>query len=264
MSSIVIFSPSRFSLYTICVTELLRRNHVNIQAIVVRRLLNPARFLSEFSRDGSRLLKKVWKKLVLRQKAYPTEAGETIVSLMKSEIITFTKVEDFKKHFQIPVLYCSDLNDAAVINTLKELNPELVVFTGGGLLRNRVLENSGAGVLNCHMGVLPQYRGMDVVEWALLEGNLHQVGATVHFMDPGVDTGDILQVQQVSVEPGEGISHLRDRIEPLMVHLMVQTCIDYIGGKLKRMPQKFAEGRQYFVMHPRLMREAGRKMEVRI
>ena len=95
MNDVVILSPSRFSLYTICVTELLRRNNVNIKAIIVRRLFNPNRLLSEFSRDGSRLIKKIWKKLVLQKKAYRHTNYETILDLMKSENIQFTKVEDF-------------------------------------------------------------------------------------------------------------------------------------------------------------------------
>ena len=63
MKRVVVFSPNRFSLYTIYMAELLRRNHVDIKAIVIRKLFNPSRFLSEFGRDGSRLFKKIWKKL---------------------------------------------------------------------------------------------------------------------------------------------------------------------------------------------------------
>lgn len=260
MSGVIVFSPSRFSFYTICVTELLKRKNVQVKAIVTRKLLNPNRFFSEFNRDGTRLLKKIWNKLVLREKAYKNNDYETIVDLMRKENIIFRKVDDFKDKYGIPVVYCDDLNDSIVVESLRRIKPEVVVFTGGGLVRNDVLENSGAGILNCHMGVLPQYRGMDVVEWPILENNLQQIGMTVHFMDKGIDTGDILRIKRVKIEPNESIKQIRDRFEPMMCHEMVVTCLDYLNGKLERKQQKKGDGKQYFIMHPRLIELAEAKL----
>ncbi len=264
MKDVVILSPSRFSLYTICVTEILRRNNVNIKAIIVRRLFDPRRFTSEFSRDGSRLIKKIWKKFVLRKNAYKPTSYETILDFMKNENIRFSKVEDFNREFETPVIYCNTLNDSVVIEMLKKSKPDIVAFTGGGLIRSGVLENSGAGVLNCHMGVLPQYRGMDVVEWPLLEDNFEEIGMTVHFMDKGVDTGDILQIKKVKVQRNEDIKQLRERFEPIMCRQMVTVCLDYLNGKIDRTPQKHEDGKQYFIMHPRLIEIAGTKMKQKI
>ncbi len=263
MKNVVIFSPNRFSLYTICVTELLRRNDINVQAIVVRKLFNPERFLFEFNRDGFRLIKKIWKKLFLRQGAYKKSKGETIVDLMKSENISFSKVEDFRANFGIPVLYCADLNDAAVTGMLSEHKPDMIVFTGGGIIRKEILANAGAGVLNCHMGVLPQYRGMDVVEWPVLGSDFDQIGLTVHFMDKGIDTGDILHIEKMRPEPYETIKQLRDRFEPQMCRQIVKTCLDYLHGRVERINQAQEDGKQYFIMHPRLMKIAEDKMQQR-
>ena len=238
MSDVVVFSPSRFSLYTICVTELLKRNNVYVKAIVTRKLINSNRFFLAYSQDGSRLLKKIWKKLILREKAYKKNDHETIADLMRKENIIFRKVDDFKDKYGISVVYCDDLNDSIVVETLKRTNPEVVVFTGGGLIRNDVLENSGAGILNCHIGILPQYRGMDVVEWAILENNLQQIGMTVHFMAKDIDTGDILSIKRVKIEPNERIKKIRDRLEPMMCRVIVETCLDFLNGKLERKQQK--------------------------
>jgi methionyl-tRNA formyltransferase len=129
------------------------------------------------------------------------------------------------------------------------------------LIRQDVLENAGAGVLNCHMGVLPQYRGMDVVEWPILEGNLHLIGMTVHFMDKGVDTGDILRVRHVDIQPGESISQLRDRIESQMSQELASACFDYLNGEFDRKHQNAEEGKQYFIMHPRLIDLVAKKLK---
>ena len=260
MSAVALFCPNPFSLYTICVTELLERDHVEVKAIYVRRLLNPNRFFSEFNRDGSRLIKKIWKKLVLRKRSYSAANYETLASFMIKENIRVKKVDEFTEKYGIPIVYCDDLNDSVVVENLKLIKPDLVVFTGGGLIRKEVLANSGSGILNCHMGMLPQYRGMDVVEWPILEGNLEKIGLTVHFMDEGVDTGDILKTSKVDFEPGEAIQQIRERFEPIMCRELVSTCQDYLNGKVMRTSQKKEDGRQYFKMHPRLIELADKKL----
>jgi methionyl-tRNA formyltransferase len=260
LKNVIIFSPSRFSLYTICVTELLIRKKVNIKAIVVRKLLNPSRFFDEFGRDKSRLIKKIWKKLILRSKSYKNTNYETLDSFMKKEKIFVNKVEFFNKKYEVPIVYCKDLNDRPVEVLLENICPDLVIFTGGGLIRKQVLEKTEAGILNCHMGILPQYRGMDVVEWPILEGNLDQLGMTVYFMDNGVDTGDILRKKRVQIQPGESIKQLRDRFEPIMCRHLVETCCEYLNGKIQRIPQKPEEGKQYFIMHRHLVKLAESKI----
>ncbi|HKZ43870.1 MAG TPA: formyltransferase family protein [Anaerolineales bacterium] len=251
MPEICIFSPNRYSLYTTTVTALLIRRGIKIQTIYVRNLLNPKRFINEYRRDGSRLITKIWKKLVLREAGYQ-RVGD-IRAFREEQGIKVTDLFEFKKDPGIPVIQCNDLNDPVVIEGLKILQPDLVIFTGGGLLRQEILSNSGHGVINCHMGVLPLYRGMDVVEWPILEGNPDKLGITVHFMDKGIDTGDILRIVKIPPLNGETIRSLRDRIEPIMCKTIVDTCIDFLDGKLTRKPQRIMDGKQYFKMHPTLM-----------
>ena len=113
------------------------------------------------------------------------------------------------------------------------------------------------------MGVLPHYRGMDVVEWPILEGNMEQIGMTIHFMDEGVDTGDILCIKKVKIETNDNIKIIRDKFEPIMCRQMVETCIDYLNDRIERIPQKYKDGRQYFMMHPRLIEIAETKLSNR-
>jgi methionyl-tRNA formyltransferase len=260
MNKVVLFCPNRYSLYTTTVAAMLIQRGIPISAIYVRRLINPDRVLSEFRRDGTRLLKKIWRKLFLRQAAYRPGNFESILDFRRKNNISISSVDDLKASHSIPVIFCNTLNDPIVVDGLKSIHPDLVIFTGGGLIRQEVLENSGHGVVNCHMGVLPPYRGMDVVEWPILEGHFDQVGITVHFMDKGLDTGDILQVRPIPLEPGETIPQLRDRIEPGMCQALVETCIGFLEGKVERQPQSVQAGKQYFKMHPRLHKIASKQL----
>ncbi|MFC2065400.1 formyltransferase family protein [Chloroflexota bacterium] len=228
MREVIVFSPNRYSLYSTSVASMLIRNGVSIQSIYVRNLINFSRFVGEYRRDGSRLIKKIWKKLILREASYRNL--DDMIAFRKEKEIHISDLFEFKTKFGIPVIPCQDLNDPIVVNGLKNQNPQLIVFTGGGLIRQDVLDHSGHGVMNCHMGALPNYRGMDVVEWPILERNLDMIGITVHFMNKGVDTGDILRIKRIQPKDSETILELRDRIEPMMCQTIVETCIDYLEG----------------------------------
>jgi methionyl-tRNA formyltransferase len=254
MHKVIVFSPNRYSLYSTTVSAMLIRKGVSIQSIYVRNLINLKRFVGEYRRDGSRLIKKIWKKLILKEAGY--QNLDNISTFRKENEIFITDLFELKTKFGIPVIPCNDLNDPTVVDGLKDQHPDLVVFTGGGLIRQDVLDHSGHGVMNCHMGILPNYRGMDVVEWPILERLPDLIGITVHFMEKGVDTGDILNILNILPMKDETIPALRNRIEPIMCQTIVDTCMDYLEGKVTKIPQKLSEGKQYFKMHPLLQENA--------
>ena len=257
---VVVFCPNPYSLYTSTVTELLLRQNVEVLAIVVKKF-SLARFRQEFARDGKRLLRKIYNKLVLREGAYQPRSFETIVSFRKKNQIAVKSINDFTKR-GVKIQTCFDLNDEPVLHLLESLKPDLVVFTGGGIVREKILKAAGHGVLNCHMGKLPLYRGMDVVEWPLLQNDPDNLGFTVHFMDNGIDTGDILYVESVEINPEiDSIKMLREKYEPLMTQALVKTTIAFLEGKITRQKQAIADGQQYFIMHDRLLEIANANLK---
>jgi methionyl-tRNA formyltransferase len=104
------------------------------------------------------------------------------------------------------------------------------------------------GVLNAHMGLLPAYRGMNVAEWAALEGA--PVGCTVHLIDTGIDTGPILATREVDTAGCGSIAALREAVDRAQLALLgdiVETIVS------DRMPEPLAPaeppGPQFFHMH---------------
>jgi methionyl-tRNA formyltransferase len=154
----------------------------------------------------------------------------------------------------IPFLERVDLNGSAVERALIEWEPAVIAFTGGGLVRNNILQIPSVGVLNCHSGLLPRYRGMDVVEWAILENRsgAPPVGLTLHLMDRGVDTGPILIRHPEDIHPGDRLESLRGRLEVQMGEMMMKGLRGLRDGSLKPEAQTPDAGHQYFVIHPRL------------
>jgi len=91
------------------------------------------------------------------------------------------------------------VNDPLTIEALRELEPRAVVVAGTRIIAGRVLDAIPATFLNMHAGMTPRYRGVHGGYWALASGDVEHCGVTVHVVDPGVDTGDI--VAQARIEP---------------------------------------------------------------
>jgi methionyl-tRNA formyltransferase len=139
------------------------------------------------------------------------------------------------------------------------LKLDIGAFCGGGLLRENFLNSFSFGVLNCHMGILPKYRGMDVVEWPFLENEKNNVGITCHLMDKGIDTGDILEVVKVDSSKFNDFIELREYLSGVMYTLMLKNISSISLGDFKKSNQFQSDGKQYFVMHPLLKKIAIKK-----
>src|SRR4029077_8324030 len=81
-------------------------------------------------------------------------------------------------------------NSEETVRRLRSHAVDHVVSRGVGILRPILLDVPGLVFLNAHAGRLPQYGGMNVVEWAVFRGD--PVYGTVHRIDAGIDTGDVL------------------------------------------------------------------------
>jgi folate-dependent phosphoribosylglycinamide formyltransferase PurN len=152
----------------------------------------------------------------------------------------------------IAVLETGPLDSADAVAQIKALDPDLGIHAGAGLLRRPLFDAFQLGVLNAHMGLLPAYRGMNVAEWAALEGA--PVGCTVHLIDTGIDTGAILAVREVDIAGCGSVAALRGAVDRAQLALLGDTVGSIVSG---RMPEPLAPagapGPQYFQMHQDLV-----------
>ena len=109
------------------------------------------------------------------------------------------------------LLTVDSLLDDETAGLLRGVQPDLLVLGGAPILPATVLEVARIGTLNAHPGLLPRYRGVDVVAHAILNGD--PVGATVHFVDAGIDTGRIVSQVEVPVRAPESLASLQERVE---------------------------------------------------
>ena len=102
----------------------------------------------------------------------------------------------------------SRLSDPKLHATIAGWRPELAILVGADIVPSVFLRLFPSGVINAHFGSLPEYRGMNAAEWSVY--NDAQLAVTVHFVDSGVDTGDVIAERTVLPNPGDGFSEIRE------------------------------------------------------
>ncbi len=256
----VVNSPFSRSVLALC----LREPGIEVVGVLCRRILNPARLRAELRRDGARLARKAWRKLVLAEADDSAAGEEGFHDLASRAGVGKRSLKRLASDAGVPFRSVDDHNAPESIDALRAMRPDVVAFTGGGIIRQPLIEASGLGIFNTHMGPLPEYRGMDVVEWPILEADGVEpvLGVTLHFMDRGIDTGPIVKVERVPIHAGDRMERLRKRFEPVMVSILMEGIRLVRDGALEPRPQAEADGRQYFVMHPRLYAEARRRLAI--
>jgi folate-dependent phosphoribosylglycinamide formyltransferase PurN len=89
-------------------------------------------------------------------------------------------------------------NAPETIELLERLSPDLVIVNGTRILSKRVISCVPCRFINTHAGITPRYRGVHGMYWALANDDLAHSGVTVHFVDNGIDTGEIINQKAVS------------------------------------------------------------------
>lgn len=261
---VLVLSPVDSSPFSKLAIHLVHREPgLELVGVVVRTILNADRLRAELKRDGVRLVRKAWKKLVLGGDVRDSSRDEPgFFELAREHGLEGRSVSALARSLGVPVVKAKDHNDPRAVDFVSRLRPDAIAFTGGGILRAPLLEASGRGVLNTHMGILPPYRGNDVVEWPIVEDRAESVGlgVSVHFMEKGLDTGPIANFQRVAVKPGDTMERLRKRFEPAMLQGLLEALRALRDDRLELRPQRLDEGRQYFVMHPRFYEVARAKL----
>jgi methionyl-tRNA formyltransferase len=260
---IVILAPIHNSLYSRLVAwQLSQEQDIQIEGILVRSHWNFGRLQSEFRRDGPRLIKKISRKMVLGDNRFLI-SSDSLKQIQDRTKLPGRSLKDISSLLAIKLVQVSDFNDQRCIHYLKQVKPDLILFTGGGLLRQEILKVPSIGILNCHAGILPYFRGMDVVEWTAVEGCIPSVGigVSLHLMDAGVDTGPILFTQRLELMPNDSFESIRERIDAMMVAAMVKGVCGLRDGEIIANAQQVEKGKQYYIMHPRLKAYADRKLK---
>ena len=166
---------------------------------------------------------------------------------------------DFYRSFSNRVYTVENFNGKRCETLLRNIGPDIIVLGCSRIIRENIINIPKIGTLNVHPGLLPKYRGVDIIRWAIHNGD--KIGVTVHFIDRGVDTGPILMQRAVNIEENDNIGSLAGKCERLSGELMAEVLLRMREGHtITQTPQSQAEGKQYYRMSSKLRRETDRKL----
>ena len=150
----------------------------------------------------------------------------------RKQVLTAPPVKEVALEHGTPVFQPRTLRDGGEDANIQALAPELIVVVAYGcILPASVLQAPRYGCINLHVSLLPKYRGSAPIQWAVLNGDA-ETGVTIMQLDEGLDTGDILYVQPVAIDPDMTSGELFDRVSAIGAKTLVEVLPKIEAGKL--------------------------------
>jgi len=129
---------------------------------------------------------------------------------------------DIAREFRVPNIYLPAGNfrtrlepkvEVELVRLLQEAEVELVVLAGFmRVLKEPMLAAFPRRIINIHPSLLPKFPGIEAWKQALVAGE-KITGCSVHYVDAGIDSGEIIAQRKVAVVPGETPESLHERIQ---------------------------------------------------
>ncbi len=134
---------------------------------------------------------------------------------------------------------------SAFVQSVAERAPELILCDSYSmLLRPDVLRLSRAGAVNVHGGMLPRYRGANPIQWMLISDE-SDAGVTIHYMDDGFDSGDVIARRSVEVTFTDTWRDVMARINVATDELLAAHLPAILAGTAPATPQDPAQARRF-------------------
>lgn len=259
--NIIITSSSNYSLPTLLLCHFLSREDINIVGIISIHLFSLKRLRKTLI--DRRLIKPVLKKIInlfFKRKNQRNNNSSILFDFIRSKNLNLdSNLSLWSKNNNVPIIFVDDLNSISAYNFLNNSNFDCVVYSGGGILKKKFLDYSNF-VINAHAGPLPDVRGMNAAEWSYLENKRSAI--TVHFIDEGIDTGEVIKIFDFNRKACQNISQLREAAVLKGIQSLASILPNIKLSEIKRKEiYKDNLHRQYFKMAPILMEKLKEKMK---
>lgn len=150
----------------------------------------------------------------------------------RGKALAASPVKEAAEKLGIPVYQPERVRRPECVEYLRTFAPDVVVTAAfGQILPQAILDIPVYGCVNVHASLLPKYRGAAPIQWAVINGE-QVTGVTTMLMDAGLDTGDILLQEEITLDPKETGGSLFDRLSVVGAGLCVKTLDALAAGTL--------------------------------
>ena len=135
-------------------------------------------------------------------------------------------------------------NDAAEIDAMRRTAPDVVLVFGTSLLKPPLIDSFPRRILNIHLGLSPYYRGAGTNFWPLVNGEPEYCGATIHYLDAGVDSGPIIAHVRPEMRASDGPHQIGNEIIVQAAAALADAALACGRGQVRGVEQA-GDGRVY-------------------
>ena len=146
-------------------------------------------------------------------------------------------LKNWAEKYQINYITHPQVNSDDFLHKVKDFNCELFVsMSFNQIFKKRLIELPRLQTINCHAGKLPFYRGRNILNWALINDE-KEFGITVHYLDEGIDTGDILNQRTFPISDQDNYATLLKVAYIECADLLYLTIKQLQNGEINRILQ---------------------------
>ena len=131
---------------------------------------------------------------------------------------------------------------------IQQINPDIIVVHGGGIVPNQIIKQANAHTFNLHWGISPLYRGSFCTPFCILNNEIHNIGVTIHELSSDIDGGKIYASARPDIEAKDSIFSIEMKLTRLGAG-MITELLKMIDTDMTPVcqPQTLSEGKLYRV-----------------
>ena len=178
--------------------------------------------------------------------SYLVKKGMQFVSMyLRSAISRIFAIEpryvsEVLEDYEIEHYLINDVNNQDVVNLIREKQIDLLItYDCGQILKKNAIMASSIASLNVHYSMLPKYRGTAPIYW-VLKNKEKETGVTIHFMEKGIDTGDVIFQKSINIDSGMNENTLTKTLAQIGAESIFAVVTLFKNGGIERVKQDMA------------------------
>ena len=212
---------------------------------------------------ASSILSKIDDSFLLIEKQTPVPWGSHLSNpseLMKKHFIDFNKAEEiyFGEYIEnkrdliasrtLLIIEEGEINNKNIINEIKNIDPMIICTLSTSILKDNFINSfNKKTIINYHAGLSPYYRGSGTNVFPFLFKELEYIGITLHYIDTGLDSGDIILQGRPLFDYNDNTNTIGCKNIILGAELMIEIIKSYIDkGPPKGVKQDLSRGRLFY------------------
>lgn len=161
-------------------------------------------------------------------------------------------LSSYAENYNIDYFKLKNINAPDALKKISSYECDLLVsMSFNQIFKKEIINLAPLKIINCHAGKLPFYRGRNILNWVLINDE-KEFGITVHYVDEGIDTGDIISQRIFPINDDDDYKTLLELSYTECASILYETLLKFLENDIRPVPQN--------MIHP-LGTYCGRRIE---